>query len=124
MTSSTEQALDRLASLVLEDGRRWGEAATDAQWEDAQAVLDVDSSVRYHYETRARGYSKTTDAAGIAMSVMLTQAPAGARLYACAADQDQARLIVDSIDQFSRRTQSLQGAFTVGSAKVTCIANG
>jgi phage terminase large subunit-like protein len=122
--SLTGEALDRLASFVLEDGRRWGEAATNDQWEDAEAILDVESDVLYHYQTRARGYSKTTDLAGIAMAVMLTQVPAGARLYACAADQDQGRLIVDSIDGFCRRTPSLEAAFTIGSAKVTCAANG
>ena len=36
-------SLDLMAGLVLEDGRRWGEAAERFQWEDAQAVLDADA---------------------------------------------------------------------------------
>jgi hypothetical protein len=40
-TVQVEAALDLLAGLVLEDGRRWGEAAADFQWQDAQAVMFV-----------------------------------------------------------------------------------
>lgn len=124
MIDPVGDALNRLASFVLEDGRRWGEVATEAQWDDAAAILDVGCEVRSHFLTRARGYSKTTDLAGIAMAAMLTQAPAGAKLYACAADQDQARLILDSIEGFQRCTPSLQHAFSVGASKVTCTLNG
>jgi hypothetical protein len=45
---------------VIEDGRRWGEAATDIQWEDARAVLDPQSATPFHLLTRARGYDKTS----------------------------------------------------------------
>ena len=33
-------ALVAMASFVLEDGRRWGEAAQPWQWADAAAILD------------------------------------------------------------------------------------
>ena len=34
--------LDLLAGLVLEDGRRWGDAAAPFQWEDAARCADED----------------------------------------------------------------------------------
>ncbi len=48
MTDTFRAALNLLASLVLDIGRRWGEAAVAAQWADAQAVLDPTSSTPYH----------------------------------------------------------------------------
>ena len=101
-------AVELLAALVLEDGRRWGEAAVPDQWEDAEVVLSGD--VPYHFLTRARGYSKTTDLGGIAIAVMLAQLDAGTRLYGLAADQDQGRLLIDSIDGFRARTPEIAGA--------------
>jgi hypothetical protein len=98
----SDPALAFLSSLVLEDGSRWGDVATPFQVEDARAVLQ--GGVPYHYLTRARGAAKTSDLAGIAISVMLTQAPPGARLYALAADRDQARLLIDSIRGYVERT--------------------
>jgi hypothetical protein len=50
-------ALDLLLGLVLEDGRRWGDAASEWQRSDAEAILDL-SGPRLHYLTRPRGASK------------------------------------------------------------------
>lgn len=72
---------DLLATLVLPDGRRWGEAAHEVQWRDAGAVLDL-GGPPYHFLTRARGWSKTTDLGAIAIAAMLAQLPPGSRLYA------------------------------------------
>jgi hypothetical protein len=44
--------------------------------------------------------------------------PAGARLYAVAADRDQGRLLLDSIDGFHARTPELRGALEVGAFRV------
>ena len=49
-------ALEILAGLVLEDGRRWGDAAAPFQGRDARAVLSGD--YRYSYVTRPRGPAK------------------------------------------------------------------
>jgi phage terminase large subunit-like protein len=114
----SDRALDLLAMLVLEDGRRWGDAAVSAQWSDARAVLDP-SGAPYNFLTRARGYSKTSDLAGIAIAAMLTQLSGGSRLYGLAADRDQGRLLVDSVNGFAARTPELGGALTVDSYKVT-----
>ena len=120
----SDVAFELLASLVIPDGRRWYEAAVDVQREDALAVLALDSPTPYHYETRARGYSKTDDLGRIAIAVMLTQLPPGSRLYGCAADRDQGRLLVDSIQGFVSRTPELAGALQVDSFKVTAARSG
>jgi phage terminase large subunit-like protein len=112
-------ALDFLAALVLEHGRRWGDAAYDFQWADARAVLDESSSVPYNFLTRPRGGSKTTDLAGITLAAMATQLGSGSRLYALAADRDQGRLLVDAIRGFCHRTPGLEVLFQVDSYRVS-----
>lgn len=114
-------ALDLLAGLVLDDaGRRWGELATDFQWDDARAVLDTSAEAPpFHFLTRSRGSSKTLDLAGVAVAAMLTQCSPGSKLYACAADKDQERLIVESIEGFAQRTGELKGALVIRNFKVT-----
>lgn len=67
-------ALNLLAGLVIEDGRRWGEAAAPWQWDDARAVFNLDGP-RRHFQTRPRGGSKTSDHAGIATVALLEQLP-------------------------------------------------
>jgi len=113
-----ELALDVLASLVLEDGRRWGEAAQPFQWTDAREVLTVDSGTPYHFLTRARGASKTSDLAGISIASMLCQLPPAARCYGLAADRDQGRLLLDSVEGFVSRTPELGGALVIESYRV------
>jgi hypothetical protein len=96
-----------LASLVREDGTRWGETAQAWQWDDAAAILDLHKPPN-HFMTRPRGGSKTTDVGGISLAVIITQAPRGSRCYALAADRDQGRLLLDAIRGFATRTPSLQ----------------
>jgi hypothetical protein len=117
-------ALDLFAGLVLEDGRRWGEAAADFQWEDARAVLQADNTTPYHFLTRARGGSKTADLAGMSIAAMLAQLPKGSRLYGLAADRDQGRLLVDSIGGFVTRTPELKGALKVDAFRVVATRSG
>lgn len=117
-------ALDLLAALVLEDGRRWGDAAADFQWEDAEAVLDQDTATPYSYMTRSRGGSKTGDLGAVKIAAMLTQAPPGSRLYAVAADLDQGRLLVEAMDGYNRRTPELRGALRIDQYKVVATRTG
>jgi len=109
-------ALDVMAGLVLEDGRSWGDAAYGFQWEDTKAILD-DTSPPYHFLTRARGSSKTTDLAGVAIAMLLTL-PDRTRLHWLAADRDQGALAIDAIAGFVSRTPMLTGAFDVQSWRV------
>jgi hypothetical protein len=96
-------ALDLLAGLVLENGRRWAAAAEAIQWVDARAILEP-GDIPYHFLTRARGRSKTTDLAGMTLAVMLTQAGPGDRLYATAADKAQGGLLINSMRGFAERS--------------------
>jgi hypothetical protein len=117
-------ALDLLGGLVLEDGQRWAAAATKVQRDDAAAVLAEKTSTPYHWQTRSRGYSKTTDLGGVALTKLLKQAPPGSRSYAVAADQAQARLLLDAIEGFVRRSSELSRLLDVQSWKVTVRESG
>ena len=90
---SRETAIAALYGCVVDDqGRRWGEIATDRQREDAEALLDP-TGPRFSYYTRPRGGSKTTDlAAVLAVSLMFLSRPSD-RAFAFASDRDQARLL-------------------------------
>jgi phage terminase large subunit-like protein len=107
--------LGLLTGLVIEDGRAWGDAAADLQLTDAAAVLAGDQS--WHAISRARGWSKTTDLAGIALAAAVA-APDNSKLYWAAADLDQAKLGLDSIRAFRDRTPALQGAIEIRARSV------
>ncbi len=117
------EPLALLATLVLADSRRWGAVAHGTQWEDARAVLDPTTSP-YHYLTRARGWSKTTDLAAIAIVAMLTQLAPGSRLYALAADRDQGALLLDAVRGFVARTPLLREALRVESYRAIALVRG
>ncbi len=124
MSTTLDTALDVLSGLVLEDGRRWGEAAADFQWADAEAVLDAESETPYSFLTRARGGAKTSDLAAMAIASMLAQLPPGSRLYGLAADRDQGRLLIDSIQGYATRTPELRGALDVQAYRVAATRSG
>jgi len=111
-------ALELLAGLVIEDGRRWGDAATPWQWDDARAVLDLDGP-RRHFLTRPRGGSKTTDLGGIAMAALLAQVPRLSESQAYAADRDQAARLLKAVRGLLDRTPEIGGALRVDAYRVT-----
>ncbi len=118
------RALDLLAGLVVDDdGTSWGERATDWQRADAEAVIDPDLA-RYAYLTRPRGGSKTEDAAAIALSLLVVEAPPGSRSYVLAADRDQGALVIDALAGFVRRTPGISGLVKVESWKVVARESG
>jgi hypothetical protein len=112
----TLDPLDLLSALVLEDGERWGSRAVDWQVADARAIFDT-SGPRWHYLTRPRGGSKSTDAAGVALCWLASEAPAGARGYVVAVDSDQAALDVDAASGLVARTPGLSNAVEVQALK-------
>ncbi|MGB4779791.1 hypothetical protein [Microbacterium sp.] len=112
-----------LSAFVLEEGRTWGEVAEDFQRKDAAAIIDRDGP-RRHNLLRGRGMSKTTDIAGVALALLLTQAPARSRSYIYAADADQAALFMDALAGMVGRTPGLPGAVEVGARTVTVRRGG
>lgn len=123
MSKKADEALSLLSGLVLEDGRRWGDAAERWQRDDAAAVLDVEGA-RYHFQTRPRGGAKTGDLAGVAVAALLVQAPRRARAYAFAADRDQSALLLDSVAGFVDRTPGLSGALRIDNYRVAVERSG
>jgi hypothetical protein len=111
-------ALDLLAGLQMEDGRRWGEMATPEQLADAKAVLDPAGPAMF-FHTRPRGGAKTDDLAAVVVVWLAILAAPGARAYGAAADRDQAALLIDSIRAFANRTPGLAGALQIDAWRVT-----
>ena len=116
--TATENSLALLGALVLEDGQRWGEVCESFQIEDAEAILSGDGP-RFHFLTRGRGMSKTTDLAGIALVWVATMAEPGSRGYVIASDKDQAALLTDAAAGLVARTPELRGSVEVASYKIT-----
>lgn len=113
-----------LAALRLEDGRRWGEVATGWQRADAAALIDP-GGPRRHWWSRSRGASKTGDAAGALLALLLAEAPERARAYAFAADRAQAGLLLDALAGYvARAGPALAEAVEVGASTVTVRTSG
>lgn len=112
--------IDLVAAMVLEDGRLWGDIAASFQWADMEAIFRPSSpqSRYWHYETRPRGGSKTTDAACVVLAWLATEAEPGARGYIFASDRDQAALLFDAAAGIVDRTPALQGEITVQTQKL------
>lgn len=117
-------ALETMAGLVMPSGVAWGVAATPEQWADAEAVLAAPGGPRRHWISRARGYSKTEDAAAMSVAVLSHDLVAGDEAWAFARDRDQARILVDRMAGFIRRTPGLSAAFKVETYQVTSLATG
>jgi len=115
---TAEAALGVMAALVLENDDRWGDIAASFQWEDAQAIFS-DEPPHWHYLTRPRGGSKTTDLAGVSLAWLATTAAPGARGYVFAGDKDQAALLTDAASGLVDRTPELRDAVKVDSFKIT-----
>jgi phage terminase large subunit-like protein len=112
-----------LAALVLEDGRLWGEIAVDFQWQDAEAIF-ADDGPLWHFETRPRGGSKTTDLAGISLVWLATFAAPGARGYVFAGSRDQAALLLDAASGLVDRTPELNDVIEVQATKLIALRTG
>lgn len=72
----------------------WELVATERQVDDAYAVI-LGADPRWHLLLRPRGMSKTTDAALIALSCLLTIQPPNSRSLVYAVDADQAALLFE-----------------------------
>jgi hypothetical protein len=118
-------ALELLGGLVCEDERTWAEQVDEFQHRDASAICaDPGEGPRRHFIVRPRGASKTSDAAGIALSLLISEAPKRSRSYIYAVDADQAGEVLDALGGFVARTAGLAGAIDVGASKITVKATG
>ena len=115
-----DDALDVIGGLITEDGRPWSDAAVDVQIEDMSAWLHDDRP--YHYATRSRGFSKSADAAALALGALLTDPLM--RGFWLASDQEQGRLAIESITGYVQRTPGLAGALVITANKVTSVHGG
>lgn len=104
------------AQLVMPDGRRFGDVMAEFQGRDF-AALDS-GRYRHAYIERARGGSKTFDAAAEAV-VELFLGPEGGRLYAAAADKDQAGLLHEAAAGWIQRTPLLRDRAIVDRWRIT-----
>jgi len=101
-----------LDQFVLADGKTYGACIADFQLETFRAIFARHSNHRPKhrlcYLERRRGESKTTDIAAVALADLLT-GPARHRSFAVAADEDQAALILESVEDFQARSPVLSG---------------
>jgi len=124
MTDLAQKTLDVLSLMTLEDGSRWGQTAAPYQWRHARAILDPDGEVRQFWIELPRGARKTTDLAGLMLAILYVQAPAMARLYVGASDEEQAAELIDAANGLIARTPELEGIFQAGELEITCKLSG
>jgi hypothetical protein len=118
-------AMRYLGRLVLEDGRTWDESAEQYQLDDAGAILNEDATVRQHWCERPRGGRKSTDAAGILLAALATQAPDRARAFIQAADEEQAADVIDAAAGLVSRMPREAGAeWDVTGRRITYLPSG
>ncbi|MCU1451934.1 MAG: hypothetical protein JWN46_80 [Acidimicrobiales bacterium] len=119
------EAMEVMAALRLEDGRRWGEAAADFQIADARAVLEwKPGAPRQFWFGRAKGASKTTDTAGFGCAWLLTQAQPLDEAYVIASDQEQAGRLLRTAARLIARTPSLADRLEVLSNAIVNLVSG
>jgi len=124
MPDDVARAFALLCGLRLEDGRTWGQTATDWQRADALALLDHSRPQRLHFLTRPRGGSKTTDLAAVAVAWLLEQAPPMGRGFVVAADEDQAAELVEAVRGFASRDPRLRALLLVEAGRLVSRDNG
>ena len=114
-------AFDVIGGLITEDGRPWAEAAVDVQVQDMNAWLRDERP--YHYATRSRGFSKSADAAALALGELVTDPLM--RGFWLAADQEQGRLAVESIEGYVQRSPGVfAGALVITANRVASVHGG
>src|SRR6185437_8619734 len=110
--------LDLVASMVLDDGSRWGESATPDQWADMEALLSPEKP-RRHYWLRARGRSKSFDVGAATLAMMLAGGLRGGdELYAAAAGREQAGITARKMRLIAEATPELAGAVEIQNFRV------
>lgn len=117
-------ALDLLHGLVLDDGRRWGEIATEWQRDDAAAVLEPGDGPAFNWLSRPKGGSKSTDVGGLVTAWLVEQAPALSVAYVVSADLDQSNRLLDRIRGIVHRTPALKQVLKVEARRIVHVGSG
>lgn len=120
--ASAKSAFAFLRRLKIAEQTTWGAAAERFQLVAAEAVLS--GVVPYFFWTRPRGGSKTFDAAALLVTIMLIQAPPGARLYVFAADRDQGALVIHAIRELVSHNPHLQPLLHITTFQVRVVETG
>jgi hypothetical protein len=110
-----------IEELRLPDGRRFGDVMAPFQCETFQHYFDPLSPPNL-WVSRPRGGSKTTDVAALAVHELVF-APTGSLMVAVAADQNQARLLLDAMRRWRDANPHLKG-FQMGRNEVRNPATG
>src|SRR2546428_3876502 len=105
-----------IESLRLPDGRRFAEVMVPFQQRDFEAMCN--GSARHFFIERARGSSKTADAAALGVAVLFA-GPSGGRIIAAAVDRDQGALLHEAAAGWIRRTPPLDRAARIERWKIT-----
>jgi phage terminase large subunit-like protein len=116
-------SLDLLHALVLDNGRRWGEVATAEQRTLAEAVLEPGGGPRLVWLEAPKGYSKSTDTAGLSIARLATDFPALAEGYVIAADLDQSNRLLDKARGLIARS-GLGGVLRVEAHRLVNVRTG
>ena len=113
----SDRELALMAALVMDSGNRWGEQAADFQVEDARAILTA-GRPNWHFLTRPRGGSKTSDIAALTIAWLVEEARPFDRGYVIASNSQQAGLLVDAAAGFVARTPELSESVTVEAERI------
>jgi hypothetical protein len=111
----------RCEAILLEDGRPFGEAMEPWQRDDF-AMLDAGEH-RHAYLERPRGHSKTADIGTEAVTELML-GPPNQRLYCCAADEDQARLLFEDVAAKFARNPLLRPSVKITQREIIVKATG
>jgi phage terminase large subunit-like protein len=116
-------SLDLMHALVLDNGRRWGEVATVEQRTLAAAVLEPKAGPRLIWLEAPKGYSKSTDTAGLSIARLATDFPPLAEGYVVAADLDQSNRLLDKARGLIARS-GLGGVLRVEAHRLVNVKTG
>lgn len=116
-------SLDLMHALVLDSGARWGEVATAEQRTLAAAVLEPDTGPRLVWLEAPKGFSKSTDTAGLSIARLATDFPPLAEGYVIAADLDQSNRLLDKARGLIARS-GLGGMLRVEAHRLVNVKSG
>lgn len=104
--------LDVMNELVTDTGEKWGDIAAPFQRRDAEAIFDPTGPL-WHYLTRPRGGSKSTDIAAMLVAWLVVLARPLEEGLVVASSEDQAEVVISAMRSFVVNTSLLEGVLAV-----------